>query len=181
MNYEINISESFDHKILYSQMPEDENEHGVAGLCIINDNYNKDNVKFNYNDLCFVCNGASADVDNIVCNNQHIYIKHKNIKSIFFLGFNEFGNYEDELIIVDDSNNKIKKKIFFYGFNQILDALYSVEMNDCCNIAVSTLANNYLNVNIYAFELKLEGTNVEEIILPDNPEMHIMAVSVTAD
>lgn len=178
MNYEISIDECLDHKIFYSHMPENYGEYGVSGLCIIDENYNNENVSIRYNDINFRCKGAFSEFDNVICNKQHIYIRHKNVKSMFFLGFNEFGNYEDDIIILDNSKNEIRKKIFFYGFNQLLDTLYSIEMNDYCNIAVNTLANEYMNVSIYGFELKLEGQDVEEIILPDNPEMHIMAISL---
>ena len=181
MNYEISLSEHFNHKILYNSIPEDTNEHGVSGLCILDECYNKKSVSINYNDINFLCNGALAEADNIICNKQHIHIGYKNVNSMLFLGFNEFGNYEDDIAIISDCNSRIRKKIFFYGFNQILDTLYSVEMNDNCNVAVNTLANGYLNVNLYVYELKLDGINVEEIVLSDNPEMHIMAVAVKSN
>lgn len=174
----INIGSLLNHKLLFNHIPEDDDEHGVSGICISDVAFFGEKINMECGGVPFEFCGSSSSKDNLICSNEHIKIELDNVKKIVFLGFNEFGNYGDKLTVVEKNKRTHIKQIFFYGLNQSVETLYSSEMNEYCSEAVKTTANEYLAVNFYKCEIPIDGLDIEEIILPDNIEMHILAVSV---
>lgn len=176
--HSINIDRLLDHKILFDSLPEDGEEHGVSGICINDGSLSGEKLNRECGGVPFEFCGTAKENDNLICAYQHIEIGLNNVKKVAFLGFNEFGNYGDRLTVIGKDGSMHSEQLFFYGINQSIETLYSSEMNELCSEAVKTTANGYLDVSLYKYELPLEGFDIEEIVLPDNIEMHIMAVSV---
>lgn len=179
MNFRnLNLEELLDHKIFYTTFLDDEEEHGVSGICVCDSIFVKERMDELYNGNPFVFAGSENKVDNLICSSQHISVNLDNVKKIVFLGFNEFGNYRDYFTIIDSRENISRKEIFFYGLTQNIDTLYYSEKHDSCKMALHTIANGYLAVYFYTYEVELYGCSIREIILPNNMEMHIMAITV---
>lgn len=179
--HSINIDSLLDHKILFDTLQEDGEEHGVSGICIIDGAFSDESLNRECGGVPFEFRGSESGNDNFICARQHIGIGLDNVKKIAFLGFNEFGNYGDRFTVVGKNGSIRSEELFFYGLNQSVETLYTSEMSELCSEAVKTTANDYLDVNLYKCEVPVEGFDIDEIVLPDNIEMHIMAVSVCGD
>lgn len=176
--HSINIDKLLEHKIFYDSIPEDGEEHGVSGICISDEAFFGEKLNREFGDVPFEFRGTSSERDNLICACQHIEIGIENVRKLAFLGFNEFGNYRDMLTVVGKDGSIHSEQLFFYGLNQSIETLYASEKNELCSEAVKTIANEYLEVTLYKFEIQFESFDIKEIFLPDNIEMHIMAVSV---
>ena len=175
----INLSEIYNHKIFYDFNREyDDDYHGVIGMGIRDPRYKFNSKKCKFEGVEFYLNGEDAARDNLICQGQHIDLEKAGYSKVFILGFNELGNYSDKLLfLTKDYEISGEDRLFLNGFNQIVEGLYESELDNRCNIADSFLANDYIVVNIYISEIVMpDDTTV--IVLPNNPEMHILAISV---
>jgi len=134
--------------------------------------------KCKYDGVEFYLNGEESAHDNLICQGQYIDLGKAGYSKLFIIGFNELGNYSDKLLFLNENHTKIgEERLFLNGFNQIVEGLYDSELDSRCNIADSFLANDYIVVNVYISEIDIPF-DTTLIVLPNNPEMHVLAITV---
>lgn len=173
----IDIDSMLNHKLFYDYDTCYEEDYGILGMGIKDERYLFEKKVVRMRDVDFLVHGELSRYDNIICNGQEIAIHNNGYSRMVFLGFNEFGNYEDVFRLIDISKNIIERKVFFNGFTQVIEGLYECELDSRCTVADTLLANGYISVNIYISEIEI-SRDIIKLILPVNPELHILAISL---
>jgi hypothetical protein len=178
--YTIDISNYFNHKMMFDPGKEIDicdDKEGVMGIGVFDKRLQFEQADKIIKGIRYKLNGSKSRYDNLISNRQEIdiNIKTKKIKEISILGFNEFGSYRDDIILVS-GNERIKKSILFYQLSENIESLYECDKSDRCNIAFSAKSNGFAKIHYY-YTIVHVDSHLDRIILPNNIEMHIAAIT----
>lgn len=123
-------------------------------------------------------NQTASGYDNTICESQNIPIG-ESLSSIEFIGFSEWGSFE-ETVFLKSKNRKKELKLFFYEWHTNPHFVFEKEINNNnCKIKCVLETNKGEKVYIYRTLIKIkENALWEHLILPNNPAMHIFAINI---
>lgn len=168
------------HKMLFHNatdlMGHHENQ-GVLGIGIVDQRFHFECSEKYIHKIRYRLFGCDSQYDNVICNEQRIQISlNQKIRYVSFLGMNECGVYYDQIQFITEQNETIIKPILFYQFSENLDSLYQCDMSKDCQVALCAKTNGFYKAKYYYNKI-LVNENIKEIILPENAEMHIAAIT----
>ena len=125
---------------------------------------------------------VSDEYDNMQCEGQEIIIEQQGISKIIFLGLCACGDIGDAMQINILNKKTVEKKLFFYDWIVTnLDERWEYDIwNDACHMVLEAHVSANKKRRIYQYECMLERTeqNVNSIIFPYNPLLHILAITL---
>ncbi|RCX20094.1 hypothetical protein DFR58_102163 [Anaerobacterium chartisolvens] len=133
------------------------------------------------NNILFIFPDSSIDkYDNISCEGEVIYTPDLMCTSVCFLGLSDTSNLKDKvrLIFSDGSSGEIE--ILFYKWLQGENLYITDIKNEDCKIALKSIKDNASIGYIYSYEAKVpeDGKRLSCIVLPINPCLHILSITL---
>jgi len=120
--------------------------------------------------------------DNIVCENQEIFLESKKCNNITLIGFSDTVDLCDELSIFAYNNSIYKYKFCFKSWktgSRSWGLFVDLNLLKKCNIHNSYTTTLGNNVYIYKFQIDLKQEfGIIKIILPYNPSFHIVSILI---
>ena len=145
-------------------------EYIIPDNILLNDSLVINNIKFK------LPNTDGSNYDNISCDGKTINVPSLSCKEIYLLGCSETGNYTCEFIIYSTGGKPITINSGFTDWDDPPRFGETIAWTGKCMYSSSELSKN---VRLFAQTLFLPAVvNVESIILPDCPNMHIFSISL---
>jgi len=128
--YTIDISNYFNHKMMFDPGKEIDicdDKEGVMGIGVFDKRFQFEQADKIIKGIRYKLNGSKSRYDNLISNRQEIdiNIKTKKIKEISILGFNEFGSYRDDIILVS-GNEELRNRFYFINYQRISNPYMNV-------------------------------------------------------
>ena len=171
----IDLREFFNHKLFYSNKPDDKDNCGIDNIYI--ETQELGDQKEILGGVEFVSHYGGND--NIVCENQKIRI-NSNAKSIHFLGFSYWGETNELIKILYEDNGEEYVNIPFMDWNRDFCNVDKVLCGDNMEPVKTLISSGDLIhlVHFHRSKVDLKGKNIDAIILPDNMLLHIFAITI---
>lgn len=150
---------------------------GVAKKWITDSRLEVEKLDKYYRKMKFHMLGYKAEFDNIICEQQVIPISENNVNQIAFLGFCGYHSYNEKIEFVTNEGCKKSERVHFYHITECIETLYDSEKSSNCFVWLSLKSNVKLRIKYYKVICSLPP-NTCKIILPDNQDMHIAAITV---
>ena len=181
----LNLEDYFNHKIVGNEQEVRSTgkleNFGVKNNLFLPDKFPE---SFEKSEIPFANNKIlkSEEYDNIQCEAQKIKIHLKQASKIFFLGFCECGDIGETIRLDYSINEIVENKLFFYDWLVTnLDERWDYDVwNQNCSPYLEAHVSTNKRRRIYQYEcpLKVFDKDLDSIILPYNPLLHILAITV---
>lgn len=179
MNYDcIDITGFYNNKMIFS-----EHENIAASAlddCFINSCF--DNINSGKIPLLF---SSGTDInhlqyDNISCEGQIIDLHNRLYKSIYCVGFCEWGDMRGELTLNYQNGTVRHTDIFFYDWYRTSEDffLYDVKDRNCSILDILETMKGRKALYLYTIPLGFENESLNAIQLPYIPNMHIFSITL---
>ena len=184
MNYCLDISSYFNHKLFESELWDKKEElekkkyYGIPHTMDIHV-INKDLPDRYYDDT--IIHEAIKDslYDNIMCDGQRIEIVPRNIRGITILGFCESGTVRDEIVLHGNGDDIIVPIIMKPFHSDSLKGLNDVGDNKNCQLAFYLDGDDGQKHSVYYWKTAFEANEkISSIELPVNLSIHILEISI---
>lgn len=178
MKYDcIDLTDLYNNKIIF-----DEHDDAASALedCFINDcfhNADSGGVPF----LFPTCtDGNYLPHDNISCEGQIIDVNNRLYKSIYCVGFCEWGDMQDELTLNYKNGTVGHSTLFFYDWDRTSEDffLYEAKNENCSVFNISESMKGKRALYLYTISLNFGDERLDTIQLPYIPNMHIFAITL---
>lgn len=177
----IDIKQYMNHKITKRNNfceSREKGQYGIANMVIEDEQFDFEEKIFTIANIEYLIYGNKSNVDNFISSGQKIKIEQLGIiEKIEIIGFNEFGNYVDNIELIDENHNHTKKKIQFYPIIENVESMYEWEMSVDCSVFLRTTIGGFMQANIYRYEIESQQ-ELSEIVFPESEELHILAISI---
>lgn len=184
----VNIDNYFNNRVVYDPNKRDEIV-GIDGDAYIDKTFPKMNAISKTDDNVPIHFAKTEKGDNIIAQNQTIEIKQGTYTKAYFFGFMHWGAKYDYVKFRFSNGCEIKKKVWFYDWNNPADeAIDSGRLIDgfdrvkkiCKCVGISKYGLGVKGaVYVYSYDVDLpRNAELIEIILPDNMFMHIFAITL---
>ena len=108
----IDISLYCNHRLIYKKIPEKES-YGLDNICVLEQDFLRKNNTDKHGSVCDYCLG---DYDNIVCDEQTIFIGSI-VKKWHFIGFAYWGDVKELIKIIFDDDTEDWLEIAFIDWS----------------------------------------------------------------
>ena len=176
----LDIEKYMNHKMIfheYEEIDRSSEEKGVMGIYALSANYDFEKKVKYFKEGGARINGAKASYDNIRCSGQTIKLPDEKYTKIILIGFHETGSYPDTIKLVDAQGIETEKSVMMYHMLENLDMLYECDLDENSRIAYSLETNAMVKMHYYVATIELDK-KYQKIILQDNEEAHIAAISL---
>lgn len=150
---------------------------GIAKRWVIDKRFDFESQDKYYNKMKFRLIGGRGKYDNISCQNQEIDLPCADKKNIAILGFCGYHTYKEKFKFITNSGECIIQRMQLYHYMECMDSLYDSEKDDDCTRWITAKLNIYASMKYYKTSHALPE-NTCKLILPDNPDMHIAAITL---
>ena len=118
--------------------------------------------------------------DNISCENQKIKIPRRKYNRVHYVGFCEIGRFREKIILLSAKRKVAECDVFFYQWSIGGNTVRTFDIKDeHCMIAFTDEKEKQNDWLYYYFStIDNDSCEIDEILLPDNPFVHIVAMTL---
>ncbi len=189
----IDLKNFFNHKLIGCDYNIKNNESlenkGICNFYLKPELLPNSNERIFVNKTPFIFPDKSDDVyDNFTCEEQFISFPQGYYTHIHMLGLSEWGDFEDIIKILLDDEEKGECKIFFLDWSRkfssdgkMIRFDFDNKYDNSCFPAFKSVISNYDTQSIFYNNCSLinNSKEINSIILPYNPNMHIFAITLS--
>lgn len=178
MKYDcIDLTDLYNSKMIFS-----EHDDAAKALedCFINSCFNNSNG----GEIPFLfptgTDGNYLQYDNISCEGQIIDVNNRLCKSIYCVGFCEWGDMCGEVALNYQNGTVRHSNLFFYDWYRTSRDffLYDVKDENCSIFSISETMKGRKALYLYTISLDFGNGSLNTIQLPYIPNMHIFSITL---
>lgn len=182
----INLLEYFNHRIIDDNIINN-SENKLDNVSISGQFFKPDLLPNSLEEVCvdkipyMFPDKSPGKYDNIVCEEQLIYVPKGYYKGINILGLSEWGDNKDSIRVIFSNNNSEEVDIFFLDWGKAGSNWdYDSELNKKSILAFKSEITSSWMCAIYYNKCRIENSSkvMTSIKLPYNPNIHIFAVTL---
>lgn len=130
-----------------------------------------------FSNVPFQMFGIEAKLDNLICDGQEIIMPVFSAQKLYILGFAEYSNFKEKLILRDVDITEKKVNFTIYGISQNMETLYESELD--CNTMIAFQSRGKFSQRMkYSIASIAIEKPIKSVILPRNSEIHIAAITL---
>lgn len=176
--YPLKLEEYLDHKMLVSDLGAvSVGNCGVMGFACCDERFGCGRKERYVKKIRFCMYGADDRYDNVVCRGQEIGFERNRFSSLAVIGFTEIGSYSETVRCLRPDGSHKDVSVHFYHMFENPEMLYELDYSERCNVAYKLKTNTYGMIN-YFISIADINDELTGIVLPDNDEIHISAITL---
>jgi len=175
--YPLDLEGYLDHKMLVSDPGAISGDCGVMGFAGCDKRFAGGRKDRYIKKIRFSMYGAEDRYDNVVCRGQKIEFERNTFSRIAIIGFSEIGSYCETVRCLEPEGKYKDISVHFYHMFENLEMLYELDYCESCDVAYELKTNSYGMINYFISEADVDG-ELTGIVLPDNDEIHISAITL---
>lgn len=123
---------------------------------------------------------SNKKFDNITCEEQKIYYQKGRYKQIHYLGLSGFYHFEENLKVSFLDEIFEKCTMYLMRWNESIGYKYEIKDNNTCVSVLSSTIDHDRSMNIFYNKCPIKNKDKEtkNMILPYNPDMHILSITL---